>query len=656
MTAEHYLSAYLTPPGELSVLSPRHDQNLALWRRTGRTVELVRLWELERISGQKHHFWPLYTPERARALLSDLLAAEGLGLADIRASWGTPGLPGHRPIPVPPGAGDFPVHSLGHLFSGLLRDTRVFREGTVIGLAVDGAPDHVQDEQTKEFWYAGCLSRRGEVSYLPVESPGPLYTAAETLFGKEPGTLMALATACRTEIAYDTEKAAASVRLYGGRTAPWQVAHRLVRGAVAEARRQLAGGAPDPEFSAEENLQSAVMKIVQRCCELVAIRNVERLLALGDVRPEDCHLATSGGFALNCPTNSLLMDHFGFRSLLTPPSANDSGQALGLGLLALHTTGLLDGAELRVDSAYYGNPLRDTDRAIAEFEPWIESVEEFTPEAFVQDVTDGVIAWVDGAAEIGPRALGHRSLLGDPRSAKVKDRLNDLKQRQWWRPVAPIVLADHAGDWFEGSRPSPYMLETVQVPADARDRVPAVLHLDGSARHQCLTAQANPRLYRAIDAFREVTGVALLCNTSLNDKGEPIVDTAAEALTFCVRKGLGVAYIDGRRIALRPGPEAPAGPRPRATAYFAGQEADRAAHWQSWLDRGYTQGGMFLLSRTPGLRTEPAAEVNALAEQEASVNPGFALMVDRFCAAHGPGRSFLGAPGELPARMVGMDG
>jgi predicted NodU family carbamoyl transferase len=103
---------------------------------------------------------------------------------------------------------------------------------------------------------------------------------------------------------------------------------------------------------------------------------------------------------------------------------------------------------------------------------------------------------------------------------KTKDLLNEYKQRQWWRPVAPIVMAEYVGDWFAASRNSPYMLEAVQVLPAARDRVPAIVHLDGSARHQVLSQQSDPRLHKAIDAFRQATGVPILCNTSLNDKGE----------------------------------------------------------------------------------------------------------------------------------------
>ncbi|WP_330343199.1 carbamoyltransferase C-terminal domain-containing protein [Streptomyces sp. NBC_00557] len=652
--AEYFLSAYLTPPGERSVISPRHDHNVSLWRRTAGRVELVRHWELERISGQKHHAWPLFTPERTRALLDRLLATEGLSTADLSASWGTPGLPAHAPVPVPSGAEDLPVHSLAHLFSGILMDTRVFREENIIGMAVDAAPDLVLEDRLPPYYYAGCVSVRGRITFAPVESPAPLYHAADRLFGKEPGTLMALASACDTAIAYDAAAEVAELELFGGRVQPWAASFGLVKKVIAEAERQLAGDRrPDSRFTAEENLQSAVMKVVQECCERIVIRNVEKLAELGGVRTEDCHLSISGGFGLNVQANTLVLDRFGFRGLLTPPCANDSGVGLGMGLLGLYGSGALDGAELRIDSAYYGNDLADVDEAITEFAPWIEEVSEFSADRFVQDLADGVVVWADGAAEMGPRALGHRSLLGDPRSEKVKDLLNEYKQRQWWRPVAPIVLAEHARDWFEQERPSPYMLEAAVVRPEQRDKVPAILHLDGTARHQTLTEQDDPLLYRAIDAFRAATGVPIVCNTSLNDKGEPIVDTAAQALTFCVRKGIRIAYLGGRRVALR-GPEeaglpVPDRPRPRAQELFAGQEADRDAIWNSWLERGYTEAALLLMTGTPQLLADPETftpgRVRLLAERVASRDPGFAQGLEEFLRDNGPGAAFtVGSP------------
>ncbi|MEU6775232.1 carbamoyltransferase C-terminal domain-containing protein [Streptomyces sp. NPDC046759] len=647
---EYFLSAYLTPPGPGAVFSVRHDQNVALWRREGSALSLVRVWELERVSGQKHHFWPLYTEKRATAFLDGLLAEEGLTLADITACWGTPGLPNDRPVAKPAGAEDFPVHSLAHLFSGVMRDTTLFREEQIIGLAIDALPDYAQESRPNRYWYAGCVAKAGRITFAPVESPGPLYTAAETVFGLEPGSLMALASASPTSIEFDTEAAIADVTFFGGSaTQPWKQAHDLVRDIVAEAERQLEGRTLDPALSREDNLRSAVMKAVQRCCESIAVRNVERLLTTGGIRAEDTYLSTSGGYALNCPTNTLLMDRFGFKGLITPPCANDSGQGIGLGLLGLYGSGALETADLHIDSAYFGRDVTDTEDALAEFAPWIASVTDFSADRFVADVSDGAIAWVDGRAELGPRALGHRSLLGDPRSAKVKDLLNDIKRRQWWRPVAPVVMAEHAPRWFASDRESPYMLEAVQVRPEVRDLVPAIVHLDGSARHQTVTASANPALHRALDAFRAATGVPILCNTSLNDKGEAIVDTAAEALNLCVRKGIGVLYLCGRRVELRadpvPATPAPGGPRPRALEYFAGQEADRDALWQGWLDRGYTVEGMYHLSRSHGLRAEQEfstpERVNMLAAYRAEVDPSFAGLVENFRRTHGPGGSFV---------------
>ena len=455
---------------------------------------------------------------------------------------------------------------------------------------------------------------------------------------------MALATASDAEITFDATAAVAELQLFGGQAEPWTAAFELVMLVNSEAKRQLAGPPPDDRFTPAENRQSAVMKVVQRCCELIAVRNIERLHAMSGVRTEDCYLSMSGGFALNCPTNTLLLDRFGFRGLLAPPCANDSGQALGLGLLWLYERGAFGDADLRIETAYHGRELTDVDAALAELAAWVVGVTEFSPAQFVEDVSDNVVAWADGAAEMGPRALGHRSLLGDPRSGKVKDLLNGYKQRQWWRPVAPVVLAEYAAEWFEQSRPSPFMLEAVQVRREMQDRVPAILHLDGSARHQTVSARANPLLYRAIDEFRAATGVPILCNTSLNDKGEPIVDTAAEALTFCIRKGIRIAYIAGRRIALRSDPDSPvarpAGPRPRRVEYFAGQEEDRDAIWRSWLERGYTEASMLLLAWTPELLADDTERVNLLAERKAGEEESFRRGLEDFRKNRGPGSSF----------------
>lgn len=616
--AKYFLSCYVSPPDSLSVLAPRHDQNIALWRSRDSRIELVRVWELERISGQKHHYWPIFTVNRYNRVLAELLATEGLSLDDVSTSWGTPGLPRHSEIRLPAGADDFPVHSLAHLYSGLLLDSEVFRNETIVGMAVDGRPDFGLDQAGKKYWYAGCVSTKGDVEFAPVESPAPIYDAASAEFHHEPGTLMALASACPTAIAYDTEAAVRALQLFGGRRIPLIATLPFVQNVIQAASSQLPSMELDDRFTAAEHLQSAVMKIVQAACEIVMVRNLDRLLSQAAVDPRAAYLSLSGGFALNCPTNSFLLSRYGFKGLLIPPCANDSGQALGLGLLALHGTGQLSDGGFRLTTPFYGSQLTDVEVALRHFDGCIEDVQPFTDTRFVEDICRGPLVWADGAAEIGPRALGHRSILADPRSLRSKDQLNEWKNRQWWRPVAPIVLEEHTGEWFEESRPSPYMLQTAYVRESKRQLVPAILHLDDSARHQTLTRDADPRLYQAIEAFRLRTGIPMLCNTSLNEKGEPIVDTAAQALSFAMRKGISVAYVAGRRVLLRTDPGPTVGRRhARRQELFAGQERERDEIWDTWLGLGYNATALVLMSRSPELRDRrlaPPAMVNQLAD------------------------------------------
>src|SRR5947207_1367161 len=248
--ATYFLSCYISPPDNLSVLAPRHDQNIALWRTLGSRVELVRIWELERISGQKHHYWPLFTLDRYNRVLNELLAAEGLSLEDVTASWGTPDLPGHSEIRLPAGAKDLPVHSLAHLFSGLLLDSEIFRTQTIVGLAVDGRPEFGLDQSGKKYWYAGCVSNQGDINYFPVESPAPIYDAASSEFGSEPGTLMALATACPTAIAFDTEVAMQTLQLFGGRRIPLVDTLPFLQDVIRSAESQLPSLELDDRFTA----------------------------------------------------------------------------------------------------------------------------------------------------------------------------------------------------------------------------------------------------------------------------------------------------------------------------------------------------------------------------------------------------------------------
>jgi carbamoyltransferase len=153
---------------------------------------------------------------------------------------------------------------------------------------------------------------------------------------------------------------------------------------------------------------------------------------------------------------------------------------------------------------------------------------------------DGIVAWFQGRAEFGPRALGHRSLLADPRNPDNLERLNDVKGREQFRPVAPMVLAEEAAAIFSGGPvPSPYMLFTHDVADPWRARIPTVVHVDGTARIQTVDRHDNPLMHRVIEGFAARTGVPVVVNTSLNTAGRPMVDDPRDALEC-----LGSAPVD----------------------------------------------------------------------------------------------------------------
>jgi len=153
-----------------------------------------------------------------------------------------------------------------------------------------------------------------------------------------------------------------------------------------------------------------------------------------------------------------------------------------------------------------------------------------------------VFGWFQGRSEFGPRALGNRSILADPRRAEMKDTLNKrVKHRQSFRPFAPVVLAERAKEIFEGDEDSPFMLLAKRVRAQWRDKIPAVVHVDGTARVQTVREDQNPRLYRLLKEFDALTGVPVLLNTSFNVKGEPIVETPQDAVSRALRASGGCA-------------------------------------------------------------------------------------------------------------------
>jgi carbamoyltransferase len=161
-----------------------------------------------------------------------------------------------------------------------------------------------------------------------------------------------------------------------------------------------------------------------------------------------------------------------------------------------------------------------------------------------------VLGWFQARSEFGPRALGNRSILADPRFPAMKDKLNKrVKHRQAFRPFAPIVLAERANEIFEGEEESPFMLVAKRVRPQWKDRIAAVVHVDGTARVQTVRRETNERLYRLLQEFEALTGVPVLINTSFNVKGEPIVETPRDALECFLSTGIDYLVLHDRLVA-----------------------------------------------------------------------------------------------------------
>ena len=246
----------------------------------------------------------------------------------------------------------------------------------------------------------------------------------------------------------------------------------------------------------------------------------------------ETRLALAGGVALNCVANSRVWRESPFEEVWVQPASGDSGTALGA---ALEVAAGLGDPDPVMRSAALGRAWDDD--ALA---GWLRTAAvEFDRPADVADevaatlAADGVVAWFQGRSEFGPRALGHRSLLADPRSAANTERLNDVKGREQFRPVAPMVLAERAHEVVDpasGPLPSPFMLFTHQVRPAWRDRIPAVVHVDGTARIQTVDRTAEPLVARMLEGFERRTGVPVVVNTSLNTAGRPMVDDPRDAL------------------------------------------------------------------------------------------------------------------------------
>lgn len=283
-------------------------------------------------------------------------------------------------------------------------------------------------------------------------------------------------------------------------------------------REDLIAPTPPPHFRLHENVHRGVMwwrpeikehadiaASIQAICENYLVD----LAKWAKQKTASANLVLGGGVALNCVANACIARESGFENFWIFPNPGDAGSSVGA-VAALHRQ------PLRFRNAFLGHDIQrpfDVDGAVREL------------------VAGAVIGLANGRAEFGPRALGHRSLLCDPRGPKTKDRVNAVKHREPFRPFAPAILAEHAEAHFEMPTPSsPFMQFVAKVRRP--ELFPAITHVDGTARVQTVTENDNPTLHAVLTRFHDATGCPMLLNTSLNIKGEPLVNTWEDAERF----------------------------------------------------------------------------------------------------------------------------
>jgi carbamoyltransferase len=261
----------------------------------------------------------------------------------------------------------------------------------------------------------------------------------------------------------------------------------------------------------------------------------------------------AGGVAFNCVANGKIFDTTGFEQVYVQPAAGDAGLAVGAAFYVWHQI-LGKPRSFVMEHAYWGpGYTREEVRKAIDSTRLVQNgftIEELAEEQLSQRaaaiVADGkILGWFQGRAEWGPRALGNRSIVADPRRPEMKDILNQrIKHREIFRPFAPSILGEKTGEWFEKSHPSPFMTLAYSVRPEKRDKIPAPTHVDGTGRLQTVTREANPRYWSLIKAFEQRTGVPVVLNTSFNDN-EPIVCRPEEALDCFQRTQMDALVLGG---------------------------------------------------------------------------------------------------------------
>jgi len=338
-----------------------------------------------------------------------------------------------------------------------------------------------------------------------------------------------------------------------GRGANYQVKDGIPSGGRLWTDRlaELLGPARDPKAPLEDRHRD-----IARSAQVTYENAFFNLLNALHARYGADAVALAGGCAYNSVANGKVLERTPFKKLYVQSAGGDAGGAIGAAFATWHKTGGADAKRHFVmDHAYWGPSATPEQIAAAiaqrraDFDAAGCSIERIADEATLcrhtaQAISEGkVIGWFQGRLEWGPRALGNRSILGDPRRADMKDILNlKIKRRESFRPFAPSILREAVPDWFETDDDVPFMMQVFRIRKEKRKEIPAVTHVDGTGRLQTVTWSGNPRYARLISAFREITGVPIVLNTSFNEN-EPVVCKPEEAIDCFLRTKMDVLVL-----------------------------------------------------------------------------------------------------------------
>jgi carbamoyltransferase len=297
---------------------------------------------------------------------------------------------------------------------------------------------------------------------------------------------------------------------------------RVAESEIAESHKNLA-------FAVQEACEQAMLTLARDAVAKTRSRN----------------LCLAGGVALNSKANGKILSAGIVDRIFVQPAAGDDGVCLGAALVPyMEGGGKLPVRKMR--HAYLGPQSSDTEIESALKTYKIPHTRVSDPAvAAAEMLSEGkILGWVQGRIEFGPRALGARSILADPRDPEMNAKVNNaVKFREWWRPFAPSMLSEVARDYVESAYDSPFMILTAQVKPEKRSVIPSVTHVDGSARPQTVERDVNPLYWRLIQQFGERTGVPVVMNTSFNLRGEPIVCTPTDAVRTFFSSGMDALVI-----------------------------------------------------------------------------------------------------------------